>query len=258
MTQNMHQYKLQLLDFEGTLYKYMVEDFPLLSDPVRYYGITSIYRPFIKGVDAEPGHNNTITEVNYAVERQYCFSTLNGEPYVSVVDTETITITDKFVGFVRYANGYGQFTEACDSHFVAFNTDKRIDKLMEADVYYTTQSYEYHRRPLSTNQAFGDKADKYAYLAAEDGVQYRLETRYLLRPVAHAAVNDCICRFAFVKQFLYRLNFGDKTDEHNDLFPLTFALIEYVLQSVKFGSAYFLRYAALVVPYITARALRQP
>ena len=48
-----------------------------------------------------------------------------------MVDIETITITDKFVGFVRYKDGFKLYVGACDSHFVAFNTDKPIDKLLE-------------------------------------------------------------------------------------------------------------------------------
>ena len=43
-----------------------------------------------------------------------------------MVDIETITITDKFVGFVRYKDGFKLYVGACDSHFVAFNTDKPI------------------------------------------------------------------------------------------------------------------------------------
>ena len=133
-------YSLELLNFEGTLFKYKVTGFEVKKDPVRYYAISSIYRPFDAGIGDKKSGNNTINEVNYAVNRQYCFGEINGKPYASCVDIETIVITDKFVGFVRYPDGFKLFTGAgaCDSHFVAFNTDKKIDKLFEADVYYTT------------------------------------------------------------------------------------------------------------------------
>ena len=166
-------YSLELLNFEGTLFKYKVTGFEVKKDPVRYYAISSIYRPFDAGIGDEKSGNNTINEVNYAVNRQYCFGEINGKPYVSCVDIETIVITDKFVGFVRYKDGFKLYVGACDSHFVAFNTDKPIDKLLEADVYYTTQEYSSSWAALvGEKETFGDKADKYAYLKYTDKVEH--------------------------------------------------------------------------------------
>ena len=170
-------YSLELLNFEETLFKYKVANFEVKKDPVRYYAISSIYRPFDAGIGDEKSGNNTINEVNYAVNRQYCFGEINGKPYVSCVDIETIVVTDKFVGFVRYPDGFKLFTGAgaCDSHFVAFNTDKPIDKLLEADVYYTTQntSYDFFTEDSPFSIKFGDsKTDNYAYLKYTDKVEH--------------------------------------------------------------------------------------
>ncbi len=168
-----HNYKLQFINSSGVFYKYIVKDFTVSADPTRYYAISSIYRPFDKTIDKEADHGNTVTEVNYEVNKQYCFSVINGKPYCAVVDIETIVITDKFVGFVRYMDGFKLYVGACDSHFVAFNTDKPIDKLLEADVYYTTQSYSWSSAPfIGENETFGDKADKYAYLKYTDKVEH--------------------------------------------------------------------------------------
>ena len=170
-------YPLELLNFEGTLFKYKVTNFEIKKDPVRYYAISSIYRPFDAGIGDEKSGNNTINEVNYAVNRQYCFGEINGKPYVNCIDIETIIVTDKFVGFVRYPDGWKLFTGAgaCDSHFVAFNTDKKIDKLFEADVYYTTQkvSYDFFNEDSPFSIKFGDsKTDNYAYLKYTDKVEH--------------------------------------------------------------------------------------
>ena len=166
-------YSLELLNFEGTLFKYKVTNFEVKKDPVRYYAISSIYRPFDAGIGDEKSGNNTINEVNYAVNRQYCFGEINGKPYVSCVDIETIVITDKFVGFVRYKDGFKLYVGACDSHFVAFNTDKPIDKLLEADVYYTSQSYSWlFAIGVGQNETFGEKKDNYAYLKYTDKVEH--------------------------------------------------------------------------------------
>lgn len=168
-----YNYKLQLLNSSGVFFKYKVNDFTVKNEPTRYYVISSIYRPFDETIDSGAEHGNTVTEVNYNVSKQYCFSTINGNPYCNVVDVETIVITDKFVGFVRYNDGFKLYNGACDSHFVAFNTDKPIDKLLEADVYYTSQSYSWTVAAfVGENQEFGEKQDNYAYLKYTDKVEY--------------------------------------------------------------------------------------
>ena len=172
-----HNYKLELLNFDGTLFKYKVTGFEVKTDPVRYYVISNIYRPFDESVGDKKSGNNTINEVNYAVNKQYCFGEINDKPYANCVDIETIVVTDKFVGFVRYPDGFKLFTGAgaCDSHFVAFNTDKKIDKLFEADVYYTTQkvSYDFFTEDSPFSIKFGDsKTDNYAYLKYTDKVEH--------------------------------------------------------------------------------------
>ena len=166
-------YKLELLNSNGVFYKYKVSGLTVKDESVRYYAISSIYRPFDESIDKQASGGNTITEVNYAVNKQYCFGEINGKSYVNCVDIETIVVTDKFVGFVRYPDGFKLYVGACDSHFVAFNTNKPMDKLLEADVYYTTQEYSSSWAAfVGENETFGDKADKYAYLKYTDKVEH--------------------------------------------------------------------------------------
>lgn len=168
-----HNYKLELLNADGVFFKYKVSDFVVKDDAVRYYSITSIYRKWDKTIDPATGNDNTVTEVNYNVSKQYAFGTINGKPYVNCVDIDTIVVTDKFVGFVRYENGFTLYNSACDSHFVAFNTDKPIDKLLEADVYYTTQSYNWNWTAfVGEKETFGTKQDNYSYLKYTDKVEH--------------------------------------------------------------------------------------
>lgn len=168
-----YNYKLTRLSSGGTLYKYLVQNFTVKTDTTRYYAISSIYRPFNEDEDEQASNGNTVTEVNFEVAKQYCFSTINGNPYVSVVDIETIVVTDKFVGFVRYDDGFKLCTTACDSHFVAFSTDKDMDKLLEADVYYTSQTYyRSYVILVGVEETFGDKEDNYAYLTYTDAVEH--------------------------------------------------------------------------------------
>ena len=99
-------YKLELLNSSGVFYKYKVSGLTVKDESVRYYAISSIYRPFDESIDKQASGGNTVTEVNYAVNRQYAFGSINGKPYVNCVDIETIVVTDKFVGFVRYKDGF--------------------------------------------------------------------------------------------------------------------------------------------------------
>ena len=166
-------YKLRLIDAEDVFYKYAVAGLTVSLLPKRYYSVSSIFRPFDESIDEQAEDGNKITEVVYEVAKQYCFTLKDGAPYVEVVDIQTIEITDKFVGFVRYSDGFKLYVGACDSHFVAFNTDKPMDKLLEADVYYTSQSYSYSFVTLvGESHTFGEKQDNYAYLTYTDRVEH--------------------------------------------------------------------------------------
>ena len=170
---DVRNYKLALLNSSGVFYKYRVDGLTVSTADTRYYTITTIYRPFDKTIDEGADHGNEVTEVDYKVAKEYCFATINGEPFSRVLDIETIEITDKFVGFVRYSDGFKLYVGACDSHFVAFNTDRDIDRLLEADVYYTSQSYSWSFVPFAgENETFGEKQDKYAYLDYTQKVEH--------------------------------------------------------------------------------------
>lgn len=166
-------YPLKYINSDGVFFKYVVDGLTVSFAPQRYYGITQIMRPFDESIDEQADDGNIVTEVEYAVAKQYCIGTKDGESHVEVIDIETIEITDKFVGYVRYSDGFKLYVGACDSHFVAFNTDRDIDKLMEADVYYASQSYSWvSGAGIGENEEFGEKQDNIAYLTSEQHVDH--------------------------------------------------------------------------------------
>ncbi len=142
-------YKLTLLNYDGVFQKYLVNGLKAQEGETRYYDVVSIYRVFDENIDEGlPDDNeNTIDEVVFKVAQQYTIKTAeDGNVYISMTATEfeTIAVTSKYVGFMRYKDGWHFFPNnysMCDSHFVAFSTDKPIDKLYEIDVAYTTQTY---------------------------------------------------------------------------------------------------------------------
>lgn len=139
-------YYLTLLSREGVFCKYVVKDFKVSDEPTRYYAIPSIFRSWVNDVDGDQSGSQTVTEKPFEVAEQFRFGTLNGKEYVERKKIDVITVTSKFVGFVRYTGEYklGFMNTALtdfDCHFVAFNTDRRIDTLLEADLSYVKQDF---------------------------------------------------------------------------------------------------------------------
>ncbi len=164
-------YTLVLLDTKDTLSKYKVRDFIVSTENIRKYDISSIYRPFNTKIDTQPDNGNTITEIAYSVSCKFYAKTLtNGFVEYASVFTDVVYITDKFCGFVRYTGGFELlgWSDSCDSHFIAFNTDRKIDRLLEADVYYTQQQWFHGLMGYPTYQYIDNVApeeDKKAYLS---------------------------------------------------------------------------------------------
>ncbi len=134
-------YTVTLLSKNGVFHKYLVNDFALKPDALRYYDISSLFRKWDESIDDNPydENGNTILEVSYGVEKLFTATTLNGAISYSCVYSETVLITAKYVGMVRYSNGWAWITHNnTDSHYVAFSTDHDIERLMEADVEFVT------------------------------------------------------------------------------------------------------------------------
>lgn len=167
-------YKLKLLNSNGVFDKYLVQNFTLKGDVLRYYDISSIFRAFDSSIDKGlPDYNeNEIEEVAFEVGKLYTATTLNGSVSYFCLDTETILVTDKYVGYIRYSNGFKLYVNKCDSWYVAFSTDKPIDRLIEADVYYVEQDYTWTMITSGVvptiKESYGDKVEQYVSLKYTD------------------------------------------------------------------------------------------
>ena len=166
-------YKLNLLSQDGVFQKYVVNDLIVNSDDVRYYEISSIFRVWDSTIDQglEPVNDNTIDEVSFAVGKQYTIQEKSGKTTVSEKDIELIQITEKYVGFMRYPSNSFNFSLGYDSfdvHYIAFSTDRQIDELLEADVYYCSQSCHIDNW---SGAEYGNKNEHYAYLNREKDIE---------------------------------------------------------------------------------------
>ena len=133
-------YSLRLLDNTGTLFKYVVENFKVKDDSQRYYEVISLFRPWDAEIDAGTGNDNTIDHVTYKVGKRFMLEGFGEETQYHCIETTTIEVTDKYVDFLRYDDFPLLGMRSVDSHYIAFNTDKPIENLMEADVVFSTQS----------------------------------------------------------------------------------------------------------------------
>lgn len=168
---NIKNYNLALLNCSGVFYKYKVLGLTKSNNTTRYYEIISIFRPWNSNYDKTASGGNVITEVSFEVGKQFTLIDKDGETYINVADTETITVVNKYVGFMRYKNSTAPSwidSDSVDSHFVAFSTDKEIDRLFEADVYFTKQNV--HRYGYNTWKSdfvgvdFTTPTENYVYL----------------------------------------------------------------------------------------------
>lgn len=158
-----HMYDLTLLNSNGMFYKYLVNDFIVGNVDERTYDIASIFRPWNEDYDDPSDNDNTITYVPFEVAKIFTIT----DTETKCFDTEVVEVSDKYVGFVRYDDGYSGiagtgmtwYKPGSDAHFIAFSTEQDIDKLYEATVYYCSQSYTYsYNQPsylFQTRETYG-------------------------------------------------------------------------------------------------------
>lgn len=130
---NTRLYDLTLLNSSGVFCKYKVNGFEVSASKVRYYNISTIYRPYDKAVDDSFLSNNK--SIAFAVGQCWTAISMNKTVIYSMEMVDVITITNCFYGSIRVPEGFNMWASyACDMHIIAFSTDIKMDKLLEADV----------------------------------------------------------------------------------------------------------------------------
>lgn len=132
-------YSLVFVNNNAVFYKYLVKDFKVKNDVVRYYSVPAILRRSLD--DESDKGSETVSEISYNVGRLWTACTYHGEVTYGCTEEETIVISSKYTGELVYEEGmkadfWGIFTSRMKSHFVAFSTDKPIDRLIEVQMSY--------------------------------------------------------------------------------------------------------------------------
>lgn len=136
-------YRLYFLNSNGVFFKYKVLLFDLSPATIRYYNISNILRPFDATIDKAPAEG-VITETPNRVAQFWTVETVGESVKYSMETTEIITVTQKVVGYCAYDDGldlgWGSMEGLTKAYFVAFDTDRPIDKLISADLtFYATR-----------------------------------------------------------------------------------------------------------------------
>lgn len=155
-------YKLKELSNKDRFFKYLVLDFEVSTLSIRKYDITSIHTKHPLYTYDSSG----TSEHAFAVNESWTAETINNQVSYSKLEMDVITITDKKVGFLRYDDGFRLSQLAkCDSHYVAFDTDKEIDKLISADVHFWSREYSCSQGlGLSGEKNYQDYVGHYVHL----------------------------------------------------------------------------------------------
>lgn len=138
-------YSLTFRAASGGIRKYVVADFEVKDDIVRYYDVVQISRAWDEDVDESPEGENKASTVPYKVANLWTACTFNGTVMYTKKEQTVVTITSKYCGFLRYKKGFYLLTgKQVESHYVAFSTDMDIDRLIDVSMTYVKQ--EYHEK----------------------------------------------------------------------------------------------------------------
>ena len=136
-------YTLTLLNTSGVFAKYIVDDFVVSTNSVRYYNIASIHSKWYDEYfgDSSNGGSNT-TEKGHKVAKCFCLETQdNGSLSNSTYSIDVVTILDKWVSHIRFYGGSPWLPMKSDSFFCAFSADRDLGELMNAKITYKYYTY---------------------------------------------------------------------------------------------------------------------
>lgn len=140
-------YKLRFLNSYGVFEKYAVDDFTVLSDLIRRYEISEIFRTYDESIDGNVSNSDKIDEMSFKVAKLWTAKTFADGVEYSCKDVDVVTVTEKCCGALFYEKNVwspvAPVSVAGFSHFVAFSTDRDIDKLVEVQLSYIATEKEH-------------------------------------------------------------------------------------------------------------------
>lgn len=144
---NPELYELELLNSYNVFYKYKVSGYKVSDGKERFYNLIMIQRPYISGVDA-PGLDGSVTNRKAYALGQYWYATTDdgGAVNYRMVLVDYVEIINPFTSRIRTnksSTGSTSTRYFQDNYYIAFSTNRNIEKLLSATVSYRTQDYFY-------------------------------------------------------------------------------------------------------------------
>lgn len=179
-------YGLELMDSDGVFYKYKVLNYAVSSAVERFYNVIMIQRPFISGIDSDSGTGTTTDRKAFGVGQYWRVKTEGDSVTYEMLEVDVVQIINPFVSRIRKNKEVSSNSYFQDNYYVAFSTDRNIEKLLSATVSYRTRDYFYENnsfldigstifndKTTYSNERFSDK-DIYCDEAIELDNQHKL------------------------------------------------------------------------------------
>lgn len=179
-------YGLEFMDSDGVFYKYKVTNYKVSSASERFYNVIMIQRPFISGIDSDSGTGTTTDRKAFGVGQYWRVKTEGDSVTYEMLEVDVVQIINPFVSRIRKNKEVSSNSYFQDNYYVAFSTDRDIDKLLSATVSYRTRDYFYENNSFLdigstifnentdfSNERFSDK-DIYCDEAIELDNQHKL------------------------------------------------------------------------------------
>ena len=141
------KYSLKCVSSEGTLKKYLVEDFTVKSDFYRYYSIAEIERPFYRQLDESLGDHTITNYKAHAVGQAWCCYYQDNQLKYEMITLKVVEIEPTISDELFYENGitWGSLVginSSCVSHYIAFNVvNFDVDNIIDASLVYKSREY---------------------------------------------------------------------------------------------------------------------
>ena len=135
-------YSLTFINSNGPLCKYVVNNFTVIKDSVRYYSIPVIFRPYDSNIDDTYEAIDETNHVKNTVAKMWCVYSHNDTLKYECVDIDVAEVEITASGEIRYEDGYLLYFSGCNSHYFAFKIDNYdVKYIYDADVTYKLVPY---------------------------------------------------------------------------------------------------------------------
>lgn len=163
-----HLYDLRLVSTSGVFDKYLVLDYTVSEETIRYYNLVTIYREFSFAIDElVHGALPDGAEIGVEVGQQWSASSENDTVVYNMATFETMEVDVVFPGSIRLDDGFEFFPsfggnyDDYDVWFICFNIkDYIVEKIVDAKLSYKKRlTYNYVFNPYGQSQGVVPQED---------------------------------------------------------------------------------------------------